>query len=156
MKSGSDLLEQDTALTDFQQNVAGIVAELLRAALVDAERYRALANRSVIHKEDVAMGLMVNVVEGSPFWTDERMPTRCQQAKDTLFADDSSDDDEDEFLHVEEDGLEEWSAIDPLQVSADESTFVRLMNNANMAFAAWRPSVPMLVALRDATENLCA
>ncbi len=159
MKTGLDQNGHDNSLTDFQQNVAGIVAELLRAALTYADRYRSLAHRTAIHKEDIAMGLMVNVVEGSPFWADERMPERCQQAQNTLFSTSSSsedDEDKDDFLHVADDDFEEWSAIDPLQVSASEFTFVRMMNNATTAFAAWRPTVPILVALRDATENLCA
>jgi hypothetical protein len=79
MRSGFEPVEQPVELTEFHQNVAGIVAELLSAAMRAADRYRGLANRDGIHPKDLTMGIMANVVEG------RYAPSCCRSGHATLF-----------------------------------------------------------------------
>lgn len=155
VRTGFDIAD-DSNIPELMYDVAAMLTELVSAALHDADTYRQLAGRKVIQQQDIALGIMRNVVDGSPFWTNSDMPSRCEQTKAALYDYDSSEEEDDkpeaENSDVEQ---EEWSRVDVTEdFDASTTAFVQQMNSSLIRFQQWNPTAPLLVALRNSTSKL--
>lgn len=156
LRTGFDIAD-DTNIPEVMYDVAAVLTELIRAALHDADAYRHLAGRKVVQKQDIALGMMRNVVDGSPFWTNYDMPSQCEQTKAALYDLESSEEEQDDSLELDVSDVkeEEWTRVDVTKdFDASTAAFVEQMNSSRSRFEQWHPTAPLLNALRDSTTKL--